>query len=150
MPLSAGSPRVKSLNYLNNILAKIEAANANALEAIMLDNDGYIVECTADNFFALKRGILFTPPTYQGALRGITRDAVIEVARNCGIEVREERLSLYEAYTADEVFITGTAAEVMPIIAIDKRRIGDGKPGRVTKELNLHFRALALRDGVSF
>ncbi len=147
---AAVSPRVKSLNYLNNILAKIEAKNANVLEALMLDNNGYIVECTADNFFLLKNGVLYTPPTYQGALRGVTRDAVIELAKESGIEVREERLTLYEAYTADESFLTGTAAEVMPLISIDARPIGNGKPGEITMELNRKFRELTVKDGEKF
>lgn len=144
------SPRVKSLNYLNNVMAKIEAIQAGVLEALMLDRNGFIVECTGDNFFMVRDGILFTPPTYQGALRGVTRDAVIELARQQGIRVCEERLTLYEAYTADEAFLTGTAAEVVPVSRIDSRQIGDGRPGEVTNRLREAFQVITAQDGEKF
>ncbi|MBI1292107.1 branched-chain-amino-acid transaminase [bacterium] len=144
------SPRVKSLNYLNNIMAKLEAVHSGTLEAIMLDDQGFIVECTGDNVFAVKKGVLYTPPTYQGALRGITRDAVIEIAGRLGITVKEERLTLYEAYDADEFFLTGTAAEIVPVIEIDKRKIGNHEPGPITREIRGHFHELTTVDGVRF
>lgn len=147
VPPDSFSPRIKSLNYLNNILARMEAFHAGVQEAIMLDRDGYIVECTADNFFVVKKGVLFTPPTYQGALRGVTRDAVIDVARESGIDVREERLTQYEAYVADEVFLTGTGAEMIPVVSIDKRTIGDGKPGPMFRMLLEKFRAITSVQG---
>lgn len=144
------SPRVKSLNYLNNIMAKLEAVHAGVLEAIMLDQNGFIVECTGDNVFVVKQGVLYTPPTYQGALRGITRDAVLELAKAHNIPVREERLTLYEAYDADEFFLTGTAAEVVPVISIDKRPIADGKPGPITQKLTEAFHAITASQGRKF
>ncbi|HGE70260.1 TPA: branched-chain-amino-acid transaminase, partial [Candidatus Poribacteria bacterium] len=104
------NPRIKSLNYLNNIMAKIEAKNSNVIEAIMLNSDGYVVECTGDNIFIVKNGALYTPPTYIGALEGITRDAVMELARNMGIKVEERIFNRYEVFVADECFLTGTAA----------------------------------------
>jgi branched-chain amino acid aminotransferase len=146
----AMSPRVKSLNYLNNIMAKMEAVHAGVQEAIMLDDHGFIVECTGDNFFIIKNGELFTPPTYQGALRGITRDAVIDLARGLSIPVREERLTLFEAYDADECFLTGTAAEVVPVNMIDRRVIGDGQPGRLTQQITQKFREITALDGMKF
>lgn len=144
------SPRVKSLNYLNNIMAKLEAVHAGVLEAIMLDDQGFIVECTGDNFFIVKKGVLYTPPTYQGALRGITRDAVLELAKAAGIPVREERLTLYEAYNADECFLTGTAAELIPVTEIDRRTIGAGQPGPVTRLLLDAFHTITSQQGTKF
>jgi branched-chain amino acid aminotransferase len=146
----AMSPKVKSLNYLNNILAKIEAVNAGVQEAIMLDRDGYVVECTGDNIFLVKKGVVYTPPIYQGALRGITRDAVVGLARARGLEVREERFTLYECYDADEVFLTGTAAEVVPVNAIDRRMIAEGRPGPITLALMADFKQLTTTQGVRF
>jgi len=146
-PVSALNPRVKSLNYLNNILAKIEANNAGAHEAIILDLRGFVVECTADNIFVVHKGVVTTPPVYLGALRGITRDAVIEIARQHSIEVREEPFTLYEVYNADEIFLTGTAAEIVPVVKVDGRRIGEGKPGPVFWSLLEEFRRRAPRDG---
>lgn len=143
-------PRVKSLNYLNNILAKIEAVHAGVQEAIMLDSQGYIVECTGDNFFVVKKGVLYTPPVYQGALKGITRDAVLELARAAGIPAREERMTLYEAYEADECFLTGTAAEIVPVTTIDRRVVANGKPGPVAKLLRDRFMTITGADGVKF
>lgn len=146
----AVSPRVKSLNYLNNILAKMEAVKAGVQEALMLDRNGYIVECTGDNFFAVKDGEIFTPPTYQGALRGITRDAVIELARKRGITVHEARMTLYEAYDADECFLTGTAAQVVPVTMIDHRPIGECIAGEITRQLIADYETITSVDGVKF
>ena len=144
------SARAKSLNYLNNIMAKINANNAGVLEALMLNREGYVVEATADNVFLVHDGALVTPPTWIGALRGITRDAVIGLARKAGIEVREEPFSTYEVYTADEMFLTGTAAEIIPVTKVDGRVIACGEPGPVTKRLTKAFHAIVTADGVRF
>jgi branched-chain amino acid aminotransferase len=141
------SPKIKSLNYLNNILAKIEANQRGALEAIMLTQDGYVAECTADNLFILRKGRLLTPPTWQGALEGITRHAVIELARKRRLAVAEEPLTRYDIYTAEEAFMTGTAAEVVPVSALDERVIGTGKPGPWTRRLMADFKALVHSQG---
>ena len=141
------NPNIKSLNYLNNILAKIEAINAGVMEAIMLNPAGYVAEATGDNVFAVSGNTLTTPPPSEGALKGITRDTVMEIAAEQGYEVREARMSRYDLYTADEVFLTGTAAEVIGIIGIDKRQIGEGKPGPVTRELARIFRKRARIEG---
>lgn len=143
------NPQIKSLNYLNNILAKIEAINSGYQEAIMLNHDGFVVECTGDNIFILKENILFTPPAYLGALKGITRDTVIELARKKGIEVKEDTITRYDLYNAQECFLTGTAAEIVPVVKIDGRVIGDGKPGKVTLQLIKDFRNLTTKDGVA-
>ncbi len=142
------NPQIKSLNYLNNILAKIEAINSGYQEAIMLNHDGLVVECTGDNIFIIKEGILITPPAYLGALKGITRDTVIDLAGKRGIEVREEVVTRYDLYNSQECFLTGTAAEIVPIVKIDGRIIGDGKPGRITLELIKDFQALTTKEGV--
>ncbi|HOK40143.1 MAG TPA: branched-chain-amino-acid transaminase [bacterium] len=134
------SPRIKSLNYLNNIIAKIEATNAGCLEAIMLNTEGYVAECTGDNIFYLKKNKIYTPPTYLGALEGITRNSIINILHNGGIDVIEKPFTLYELYTAEEVFLTGTAAEVVPIVEIDARQIGNGKPGKFTKQIIANFK----------
>jgi len=139
--------RVKSCNYLNNILAKIEAHNSGCIEALMLDQNGFVVECTGDNVFMIKNGRLRTPPAYLGALEGITRNAVIEIARGKGYPVGEEPFTRYELFTADEVFLTGTAAEAIPVVEIDKRKIGTGKPGPITLELIEAFRSRTAVDG---
>lgn len=144
---NAINPAVKSLNYLNNILAKIEAINANALEAVMLNPEGYVAECTGDNIFIVKNNILITPPISAGALPGITRAVVMELAKLNGIEVREAMLTRYDLYIADEVFLTGTAAEIVPVTKIDGRHIGDGLPGRITKLLEVKFRELTAKEG---
>jgi len=125
-------PQVKSLNYLNNIMAKVEAIQANALEAVMLNEQGYVAECTGDNLFLVKNGELFTPPVSDGALDGITRAAIIEIANTLGIPFAEKSLTRYDIYTADECFLTGTAAEVIPVVELDRRCIGSGKPGPQT------------------
>ncbi len=141
------SPKIKSLNYLNNILAKIEANQRGALEAIMLTQDGYVAECTADNLFILRKGRLLTPPTWQGALEGVTRQAVLDLAAKAKIKAVEEPMTRYDVYTADEAFMTGTAAEIVPVISLDARVIGTGKPGPVTLKLIAAFKALVNRKG---
>lgn len=149
-PVDSLNGRVKSLNYLNNIMAKLEAIHAGVIEAIMLDHQGHIVECTVDNFFTVRDGVLTTPPAHVGALRGVTRDTVLDLARSLGIETREDHLTLYEAYTADEVFLTGSGAEVIPVTAIDRRPIGDGKPGATTKRLMAAYKELVRSAGTPF
>ncbi|MBM3212550.1 branched-chain-amino-acid transaminase [Candidatus Poribacteria bacterium] len=141
------NPRIKSLNYLNNILAKIEAKNANVIEAIMLTNDGYVVECTGDNIFIIKNRIVFTPPTYIGALNGVTRDVTMSLARNMGLTMEEKIFNRYEVYISDECFLTGTAAEIIPVVKVDGRIIGDGRPGNITHELVKSFRYLTQNTG---
>ena len=141
------SPKIKSLNYLNNIMAKIEAKQRGALEAIMLTQDGYVAECTADNFFILRKGKLMTPPTWAGALEGVTRGAVLELAAKRKLPVAEEPFTRYDVYTADEALMTGTAAEVVPVISLDGRNIGNGKPGPVTKAIMQDFKALTSKEG---
>ncbi|MCA6070121.1 MAG: branched-chain-amino-acid transaminase [Endomicrobium sp.] len=142
------SPNVKSLNYLNNILAKMEAIRSGVMEAIMLNSEGYVVECTGDNIFLVKNEILYTPSGAEGALVGITRDAIMELAKNkLKIQVKEGRLSTYDVYTADECFLTGTAAEVIPVIAADSRQIADGKPGKITLKLIKEFKNLTRLTG---
>jgi branched-chain amino acid aminotransferase len=136
---NALNPRLKSLNYLNNILAKIEAIDAGVLEAVMLNHLGYVAECTGDNIFIIRDGRIFTPPTAAGVLEGITRDEIIDIGRTQGLEVREENLTRQDLYVADECFLTGTAAEVVPVVRIDNRTIGTGKPGPVTQRLLEEF-----------
>ena len=138
---NALSPRVKSLNYLNNILAKIEAIRAGCLEAIMLNQAGEVAECTGDNIFVLKHGVLKTPPPEAGILQGITRDFVLELAAKVGIPARECTLTRHDVYTADEVFLTGTAAEVIAVTKVDGRVIGEGKQGTLTRKLRDAFTA---------
>lgn len=139
---AALSPRIKSLNYLNNILAKIEGLQAGCTEALMLNHKGEIAECTGDNIFLVRKGVLLTPPNEAGILEGVTRDAVIGLARQGGIEVREVPLTKHDVYIADECFLTGTAAEVVPVTKVDSRRIGDGKPGPITRKLMARFKEL--------
>jgi len=145
---NAVNPAIKSLNYLNNILAKIEAINAGCVEAIMLNSQGFVAECTGDNVFMLKGGELLTPPLAAGALYGITRSVAIELAESLGIEAKEPNLTRYDLYNADEVFITGTAAEVVPVVKIDGRQIGSGKPGKLTKKLIKAYQDLTNSTGV--
>ncbi len=140
-------PNIKSLNYLNNILAKIEANAKGGDEAIFLDRNGYISEGSGDNIFIVKGGRILTPPTINN-LRGITREAVIELIHKLSIPFTETNLGLYDLYTADEVFVTGTAAEIAPIVVIDGRKIGDGKPGEITRMLMEEFRKLTETEGV--
>lgn len=144
---SAVNPAIKSLNYLNNILAKIEANNAGVEEAVMLNAEGFVAECTADNLFIIKSGALFTPPLYAGALYGITRGTVMELAEQLGVKVSETNLTRYDLFNADECFITGTGAEIMPVIKIDGRVIGNGEPGKLTKKLVEEYRALTKVSG---
>jgi branched-chain amino acid aminotransferase len=141
------SPKIKSLNYLNNILAKVEACQRGALEAILLTHDGYVAECTADNLFILRKGRLLTPPAWQGALEGVTRQAVIELAQARKLPVAEEPITRYDVYTAQEAFMTGTAAEIVPVTALDGRSIADGEPGPVTRRMMQDYRALTRREG---
>jgi branched-chain amino acid aminotransferase len=139
---AAMSPRIKSLNYLNNILAKIEGLQAGCIEALMLNHKGEVAECTGDNIFLARKGRLLTPPCDAGILEGITREAVIELARDAGIEVLESALTKHDVYIADECFLTGTAAEVVPVVKVDSRTIGDGTPGPVTRMLMERFHEL--------
>ena len=127
-------PQVKSLNYLNSILGKIEAIEAGVGEALMINNNGYVTECTTENIFIVKNGLLITPPLYVGILEGITRDTVMNLAKEDGITVREEPYTVHDIYISDECFVTGTGAEIIPVINIDGRLVGDGKPGPVTKK----------------
>ncbi len=145
--LNSLNPRIKSLNYLNNILAKIEANRAGVMEALMLNQEGYVCEGTADNVFIVKDGVLKTPPIYAGVLKGITRDAVLEVAAQQGIPAKEELFTLHDVYTADECFLTGTAAELIPVVIVDSRTLADGKPGPIFKQLLTKFRELTKVDG---
>lgn len=147
IPHGALSPMVKSLNYLNNVLAKIEAANAGAGEGLMLNEHGYVAECTGDNIFIVKRGKIYTPPISSGALAGVTRAVVFEMAREAGIEISEPDMTRYDIFTADECFLTGTAAELIPVVTLDRRTIGDGKPGPVTKRLMTRFHELTQSSG---
>jgi branched-chain amino acid aminotransferase len=144
---SALNPAIKSLNYLNNILAKIEANQGGCEEAIMLNSEGYVSECTGDNVFILKAGQMFTPPLSAGALYGITRGVVIDLAKQQGIAVSEPNLTRYDMFNADECFLTGTGAELIPVVKIDGRVIGNGKPGPVTKSLVEKYKALTKVSG---
>ena len=136
---AALNPRIKSLNYLNNILAKIEGIDAGCAETLMLNHKGEVAECTGDNIFIVKRKLLKTPPTDAGILDGITRAAVMDLARAAGWEVREMALTRHDIYSADECFLTGTAAEVIAVVKCDGRVIGGGKPGPITKDLRRRF-----------
>ena len=140
---NALNPRIKSLNYLNNILAKIEGVLAGAPEALMLNHKGEIAECSGDNIFLIKRGVLKTPPPDAGILEGVTRGAVMELARRASIPVQEIALTRHDVYAADECFLTGTAAEVIPVVRCDGRSIGAGKPGPLTRQLRESFHKLA-------
>jgi len=143
----AVDPRIKSLNYLKNILAKIDAQQAGAHEAIMLNAGGFIAECTADNLFVVRGGMLLTPSPQDGALAGITRGVILELAGEARIAAAEARLTRYDLYTADEAFVTGTGAELMPIAIADGRPLADGKPGPITRRLTEAFHALARHEG---
>jgi branched-chain amino acid aminotransferase len=144
---NAVNPAIKSLNYLNNILAKIEANIAGVEEAIMLNADGYVAECTGDNIFILKDGKMYTPPLSAGALYGITRGVVMGMAQEAGIEVSEPNLTRYDVFNADECFLTGTGAELIPVTKVDGRVIGTGKPGPITKSLVKSYHALTQISG---
>jgi len=141
------SPAVKSLNYLSNVMAKVEALAAGADEGLMLNAEGRVAECTGDNVFVVKNGSISTPPVHAGMLDGITRKAVIDLAREAGYELREVEMSRYELYTADEFFLTGTAAEVVPVRQFDERVIGDGSVGPVTHRLMTDFRRMVETTG---
>ncbi len=141
------NPRIKSLNYLNNILAKIEAINAGVAECLLLNPQGFVAEASGDNVFAVQGKTLVTPPTWCGALRGVTRDVVMDLARAEGLTVREDVLTRYDLYTADEVFLTGTAAEIIGVTTLDRRTIGGGRPGPWTRRLEKKFRAFAATQG---
>jgi branched-chain amino acid aminotransferase len=140
---AALSPRIKSLNYLNNILAKIEGLKAGCIEALMLNHKGEVAECTGDNIFVVKHGRLHTPPLEAGILEGVTRNAVIELAEQAGIAVVQAPLTKHDVYVADESFLTGTAAEVVPVVKVDDRPIGTGQPGPITRDLTARFHQLA-------
>jgi branched-chain amino acid aminotransferase len=147
MPPAALSPRVKSLNYLNNILGKLEAQNAGAGEGLMLNEQGYVTECTGDNIFIVKNGRMSTPHSNSGILAGVTRAVVFELAERLQIPTVEREISRYDIYTADECFLTGTAAEVIPAVQLDRRLIGNGQPGPITLKLIEHFRELTRTTG---
>jgi branched-chain amino acid aminotransferase len=140
-------PQVKSLNYLNNVMAKVEAIQAGALEAVMLNEQGYVAECTGDNVFILRDGVLHTPQVNDGALDGITRHVILELADQLGIPRVERSLTRYDLFVADEFFLTGTAAEVIPVVSLDRRVIGDGKPGPLTRRFIAAFKELASTTG---
>jgi branched-chain amino acid aminotransferase len=139
---AALNPRIKSLNYLNNVLAKMEGLKAGCIEALMLNHKGEVAECTGDNIFIVKRGRLITPPIDAGILEGITRNVVLELAREANIDTAEETITRHDIFIAEECFLTGSAAEVIPAVKLDDRTIGDGKPGPMTKQLNAAFRKL--------
>lgn len=143
------NPRVKSLNYLNQIMARMEANLHGANEALMLNAQGYVCECSADNIFHVKNGEVFTPAPHLGILRGVTRDAVIEIGRDLGVAVHEGTYTLHDLYTADEMFLTGTGAELGPVVTLDGRSIGDGKPGPVTNRLIGAFRDRVAHEGTA-
>ncbi len=141
------NPKIKSLNYLNNILAKIEAGRAGVMEALMLTAEGYVCECSGDNIFIVKEGTIYTPPTYLGALEGITRAAIIDIAKEQVIELMETPFTRHDVFVADECFLTGTAAEVIPVTLVDGREIGTGQPGEMTLLLIEKFRQRTLVEG---
>ena len=141
------NPRIKSLNYLNNVLAKIEAINAGCMECLMLNHKGEVAEASGDNVFAIRNGTIMTPPSHSGALEGLTRNKVIELALEAGYEVIESPMARYDLYVADEVFLTGTAAEIISVVEIDKRPIGDGKPGSITNRLATLYSDYARSNG---
>jgi branched-chain amino acid aminotransferase len=146
-PVNALNPAVKSLNYLNNILAKIEANNAGCEEAVMLNPEGYVAECTGDNIFIVKDSHLYTPPLSAGALYGVTRRTVIELALEAGLKVSEPNLTRYDLFNAEECFVTGSGAEIVPVTKIDGRVIGSGKPGPITRDLEARYHALTRTSG---
>lgn len=145
--VDALSPRVKSLNYLNSILAKQQAIAAGMAEAILLDREGHPIEATGENLFIVRRGRVITPPIYLGVLEGITRATVLDLARQGGHATVEEPFTLHDLYVAEECFLTGTAAEIVPVVEIDGRRVGDGVPGPVTRSVTAAYRALAAAGG---
>lgn len=142
------SPAIKSLNYLNNIMAKIEGNLAGAQESILLNGEGYVAECTGDNIFSIKKGNVFTPPISAGALGGITRKCVFDLVHTLGKDVIETNLTRYDLFVADEIFVTGSGAEIVPVTEVDGRIIGDGKPGQITGDVMRRFKDLTLTAGV--
>jgi len=144
------NPQIKSLNYLNNILGKIEAINAGVQEAVMLDQSGFVTECTGDNIFMIKDKVLVTPPVSVGVLNGITRGAVLQLAAKAGLKACERMVTRFELYTSDEVFLTGTAAELIPVVMMDGRQIGTGAVGKRTSVLINEFRKVTKKDGVRY
>jgi branched-chain amino acid aminotransferase len=144
---AALSPSVKSLNYLNNVMAKVEAIHAEADEGLMLNEQGYVAECTGDNVFVIHDGKITTPPVSAGSLPGITWKVIFDIAREKGVSIEEKQMTRYEIYTADEAFLTGTAAEVIAMVSLDRRPIGDGKPGKLTAEFIARFREIANSTG---
>lgn len=144
------SPQVKSLNYLNNVMAKVEALKAGAKEGLMLNEQGYVAECTGDNVFIVKKGQVMTPPVSDGSLDGITRQVIFELCEDLGITIREASMARYDVYTADESFLTGTAAETIPMVKLDDREIGDGKPGEVSLKLIEAYRQKVRSEGTLF
>ena len=144
------SPQVKSLNYLNNVMAKVEALKAGAKEGLMLNEQGYVAECTGDNVFIVKKGEVITPPVSDGSLDGITRQVIFDLCRELGISIREASLTRYDIYTADESFLTGTAAETIPMVMLDEREIGNGRPGELSLKLIHAFRKLVRSEGTAF
>ncbi|MDC3412719.1 branched-chain-amino-acid transaminase [Aquibacillus sp. 3ASR75-11] len=142
------SPQVKSLNYLNNILVKLEANQAGVDEALMLNDQGYVTEGSADNIFIIKNNVIYTPPVYLGALQGITRNAIIDIANHLDYEIKEAPFTRHDVYVADEVFLTGTAVEVIAVVQVDGRKIKDGTPGNITNHLLSEFRKVVTSDGV--
>ena len=147
IPHGALSPMVKSLNYLNNVMAKIEAQQAGAGEGLMLNEQGFVSECTGDNIFTVKKGVIYTPPISSGALSGVTRNVVFEMAAELGITILEPNMTRYDIFTADECFLTGTAAEIIPAVKLDTREIGSGTPGPLTRKLIERFRELTATNG---
>jgi branched-chain amino acid aminotransferase len=144
------SPQVKSLNYLNNVMAKVEALKAGAKEGLMLNEQGYVAECTGDNVFVVKKGEVITPPVSDGSLDGITRQVIFELCFELGISIREMSMARYDIYTADESFLTGTAAETIPMVKLDEREIGDGKPGPISLRLIEAYRQKVRSEGTLF
>jgi branched-chain amino acid aminotransferase len=145
---AALNPGIKSLNYLNNILAKIEVGRAGAHEGLMLSHAGYVAEATGDNVFICRNGEIVTPPAHVGILEGVTRGVVLELAAEMGLPCQQEMLTLYDVYAADECFLTGTAAEIVPVSRVDGRDIGDGRPGPITKRLMARFKEVTVAESV--
>jgi len=146
----AMNPQIKSLNYLNNIMAKIEATNSGYEEALMLNDQGYVAECTGDNIFVVRKNELYTPPECMGALNGVTRETVLDIARKSNIVTHEHVFTRHELYISEECFLTGTAAEIIPVVKVDGRLIGHGKPGNVTLGLMKKFKELTKEEGTRY
>jgi branched-chain amino acid aminotransferase len=144
---AALSPSVKSLNYLNNVMAKVEAIFADAEEGLMLNEQGFVAECTGDNIFIVRDGKIKTPPSSAGALPGITREVIFDIAGNLGVAIEESQMTRYDIYAADECFLTGTAAEVIAAVSLDRRLIGNGKPGPITEKFIESFRKIVGKEG---